>query len=113
MVLPGLALVTGRPDVARRIWLAFAHYVDAGMLPNNFPGAGGNPEYNTVDAALWYFEAARQYLAATDDTRTLQNLFPVLQGIIDAHVDGTRYPIHMGPADGFRYRGQVAVEHLR
>ena len=37
------------------------------MLPNNFPDAGGKPEYNTVDAALWYFEAVRQYFAATQE----------------------------------------------
>ncbi len=110
IALPGLTLATVRPDVARRILLAFARYVDAGMLPNNFPDAGGNPEYNTVDAALWYFEAARQYLAATDDTRTLQNLFPVLQGIINAHVDGTRYRIHVDPADGLLYAGEAGVQ---
>jgi len=110
IALPGLTLTTGRADIARRILLAFARYVDAGMLPNNFPGAGGNPEYNAVDAALWYFEAARQYLAATDDTRTLQNLFPVLQGIIDAHVDGTRYRIHVDPADGLLYAGEAGVQ---
>src|SRR5713226_6135494 len=80
------------------------------MLPNNFPDAGGNPEYNTVDAALWYFEAARQYLAATDDTRALRNLFPVLKGIIDAHVDGTRYRIHVDPADGLLYAGEPGVQ---
>src|SRR5256885_17261231 len=64
--------------------LAFSRYVDGGMLPNNFPDAGGKLEYNTVDAALWYFEAIRQYFAATQDAATLQKLFPVLAGMIDA-----------------------------
>src|SRR5208282_2557218 len=68
IALPGLALATGRANVARQILLAFARYVDAGMLPNNFPDAGGKPEYNSVDAALWYFEAIRQYFSATQDT---------------------------------------------
>src|SRR4029077_6151718 len=83
IALPGLTLSTGRADVARRILLAFSRYVDAGMLPNNFPDAGGKPEYNTVDAALWYFEALRQYFAATQDSATLQRLYPVLAGMID------------------------------
>ena len=74
IALPGLALATGRADVARQILLAFASYVDGGMLPNNFPDAGGKPEYNTVDAALWYFEAVRQYFAATKDTATLRQV---------------------------------------
>lgn len=110
IALPGLTLTTGRPDVARRILLAFARYVDAGMLPNNFPDAGGKPEYNTVDAGLWYFEAARQYFAATADTPTLQELFPVLAGMVDAHVKGTRYQIHVDPADGLLYAGEPGVQ---
>jgi len=59
--LPGLSLPTGRPEFARDILLAFSKFVDGGMLPNNFPDSGGKPEYNTIDASLWYFEAVRQY----------------------------------------------------
>ncbi len=54
--------------------------------------------------------AARQCLAATGDTHTLQNLFPVLEGIIDAHVKGTRYQIHVDPADGLLYAGEAGVQ---
>src|SRR5260370_40431897 len=100
IALPGLTLATGRADVAKQILLAFSRYVDAGMLPNNFPDAGGKPEYNTVDAALWFFEASRQYFAASQDTGTLQKLFPVLAEIVGAHVKGTRYNIRMDAADG-------------
>jgi len=108
--LPGLTLATGRPDVAKRILLAFSRYVDAGMLPNNFPDAGGKPEYNTADAALWYFEAVRHYFSATQDTATLQQLFPVLAGIIDAHVKGTRYNIRVDPTDGLLFAGGPGVQ---
>ena len=76
IALPGIALTTGRPEIARKILLAFARYVDGGMLPNDFPDAGGQPEYNTVDAGLWFFEAVRQYYAATKDSATLGKLFP-------------------------------------
>jgi predicted glycogen debranching enzyme len=110
IALPGLALATGRSEVARQILLAFARYVDAGMLPNNFPDAGGKPEYNTVDAALWYFEAVRQYLAATQDTATLQKLYPVLESMIDAHLAGTRYNIHVDSADGLLYAGGPGIQ---
>jgi predicted glycogen debranching enzyme len=108
--LPGLTLATGRHDVARQILRAYARYVDGGMLPNNFPDAGGKPEYNTVDAALWYFEAIRQYFSATQDTATLTELFPVLAGMIDAHVTGTRYNIHVDAADGLLYAGGPGVQ---
>ncbi len=110
IALPGLALTTGRPDIAKQILLAFARYVDAGMLPNNFPDAGGKPEYNSVDASLWYFEAVRQYFAASQDTSTLQKLFPVLAAMIDAHVAGTRYNIHVDPADGLLYAGGPGIQ---
>jgi predicted glycogen debranching enzyme len=110
IALPGLALTTGRAGVARRILLAFSRYVDGGMLPNNFPDAGGKPEYNTVDAVLWYFEAVRQYFAATQDIVTLQKLFPVLAGMIDAHIAGTRYNIHADPDDGLLSAGGPGVQ---
>jgi predicted glycogen debranching enzyme len=110
IALPGLTLATGRADVAKQILLAFARYVDGGMLPNNFPDAGGTPEYNTVDAALWYFEAVRQYFAATGDLQTLQKLFPVLEGMVEAHVKGTRYQIHVDLADGLLYAGEAGVQ---
>ena len=57
IALPGLTLATGRPEVAKEILLAFSEHVDQGMLPNRFPEAGEEPEYNAVDATLWYFEA--------------------------------------------------------
>ncbi|HXT27219.1 MAG TPA: amylo-alpha-1,6-glucosidase [Candidatus Eisenbacteria bacterium] len=103
--LPGLALSTGRPEIAAKVLLAFSRFVDRGMLPNNFPDAGGAPEYNTFDATLWYFEAVRQYFAATGDLPALKKLFPVLADIIEAHLAGTRYNIYVDPADGLLYGG--------
>ncbi|HKW57568.1 MAG TPA: amylo-alpha-1,6-glucosidase [Candidatus Acidoferrum sp.] len=108
--LPGLTLLTGRPAIARQILLAFARYLDGGMLPNNFPDAGGTPQYNSVDAALWYFEAVRQYFAATNDTQTLAELFPSLSAILDAYLSGTRYNIHADPADGLLFAGSPGIQ---
>ncbi len=110
IALPGLTLTTGRTDIARKILLAFARYVDGGMLPNDFPDAGGRPEYNTVDAALWYYEAVRQYFAVTQDRATLVSLFPVLEEMINAHLKGTRYQIHVDQADGLLYAGEPGVQ---
>jgi predicted glycogen debranching enzyme len=110
IALPGLTLSTGRPDEARKILLAFSRFVDQGMLPNNFPDAGGSPEYNTVDAALWYFEAVRQYFYATSDLQTLRELFPILAQIINAHLKGTRDQIHVDETDGLLYAGEPGVQ---
>lgn len=108
--LPGLTLTTGRHLVAASILRTFAHYVDQGMLPNRFPDAGETPEYNTSDATLWYFEASRAYYAATADRQLLEDLFPVLETIVQAHLAGTRYQIHVDPTDGLLYAGEAGVQ---
>ena len=108
--LPGLTIATGRSEIARSILLTFAKYVDKGMLPNRFPDAGDVPEYNTVDATLWYFEAIRSYYDATADDDLLAELFPILAEIIDWHCRGTRYNIHLDAGDGLLYAGEPGVQ---
>ena len=110
IALPGLTLTTGRFDTARRILNTFARFIDQGMLPNMFPGTGNTPEYNTVDAALWYIEAWRAYVAATHETVNLKQIFPILADIIDWHIKGTRYQIHVDPADGLLYAGEPGMQ---
>lgn len=107
--LPGLTIATGRYDVAKTIIQTFARYIDHGMLPNVFPDAGETPEYNTVDATLWYFEAIRAYYEATQDRDLLNELFPLLTDIIDWHIKGTRYNIEMDD-DGLLYAGESGVQ---
>jgi predicted glycogen debranching enzyme len=108
--LPGLALTTGRHDVAARVLRTFAGYLDKGMLPNRFPDAGDQPEYNTADATLWYLEAVRAYHAATGDDALLQDLYPALQEIVTWHQRGTRYQIRLDPADGLLHAGEPGVQ---
>jgi predicted glycogen debranching enzyme len=110
IALPGLTLTLGRPEIARRILGTFGRFVDRGMLPNVFPDAGESPEYNTVDAALWYVEAVRAYHEATGDRDTLRALFPALEQIVDGYVAGTRYRIHVDPADGLVAAGEPGVQ---
>jgi len=110
IALPGLTLVTGRAEAAKSILLAFARHVDRGMLPNRFPDAGEEPEYNTVDATLWYFEAVRALLYYTDDYQFIQtHLYPALAEIIDWHVRGTRYGIKVDE-DGLLASGEPGVQ---
>jgi predicted glycogen debranching enzyme len=108
--LPGLTLATGRREVAARILWTFAQFVDRGMLPNRFPDAGEEPEYNTVDATLWYFEAIRAYHAATGDVGLVRELFPVLEEIVEWHRRGTRYQIRVDGADGLLFAGELGVQ---
>ena len=108
--LPGLTLVTGRPGVARGILQTFSRYVSQGMLPNRFPDQGETPEYNTVDATLWYFEAIRAYHEWTGDDDFLNEVFPVLDDIITQHLRGTRYHIKVDQADGLLSAGEAGVQ---
>ncbi len=110
IALPGLTLVTGRFDVARNILQAFAESADQGMLPNRFPDAGEAPEYNTVDATLWLFEAVRSYVHYTGDFEFVrQRLYAKLKEIIDWHVRGTRYGIKVAN-DGLLACGEPGVQ---
>ena len=90
---------TGRHRTARLILEAFARFVDRGMVPNHFPGAGDTPRYNSVDAALWYVEAWRAYVEASGDREALARVFPLLEEIVDWHCQGTRHGIGLDPAD--------------
>jgi len=96
IALPGLTCVTGRYEIARSILREFALHVDRGMLPNRFPDTGEPPEYNTIDATLWYFEAVRSLLQYSADYPFVgTHLYPVLSDIIEWHIRGTRYGIKM------------------
>lgn len=110
IALPGLCLPLGRAEIARKILLSFARCVDQGMLPNNFPDQGSVPQYNSVDAALWYFEAIRQYFEATQDLHLVSELYPALVEIVDAYVRGTRFNIHVDPADALLFAGGSGVQ---
>jgi predicted glycogen debranching enzyme len=110
IALPGLTLATGRPAAAAAILATFAQHVSAGMLPNRFPDGGEAPEYNTVDATLWYFHAIGQYFEATADRALLAKLFPVLQDIIRWHERGTRHGIGVCARDGLLRAGEPGVQ---
>ncbi|MDQ6705217.1 MAG: glycogen debranching protein, partial [Acidobacteriota bacterium] len=112
--LPGLTLATGRPEIAKSILVEWSRFVDRGMLPNRFPDAGskpGNqPEYNTADAALWFFEALRAVIEHTGDYSFVSDaLYDILADIVAWHQRGTRYGIHVD-ADGLLAAGAPGVQ---
>jgi predicted glycogen debranching enzyme len=108
--LPGLTLATGRSETARRILQTFAGFVSEGMLPNVFPEGADRPEYNTADASLWFFEAWRAYVDATDDIAALREAFPILSDMVEWHRKGTRYGIGVDPVDGLLKTDAAGVQ---
>ena len=115
IALRGLCLAGGRLDDARGILLQWADAVSQGMLPNRFPDRGDEPEFNAVDASLWYVVATHEYLAAVEaaegnvpesDRRSLGH---AVRRILTGYADGTRYGIHVD-RDGLLAAGQPGVQ---
>lgn len=93
--LPGLCLVTGRYDQAWQIIESYATHVTEGLIPNRFPDAGDTPEYNGIDASLWFIDAVDRYLAySNDEARVRTVAWPAVKQILDGYRLGTRYQIH-------------------
>ena len=111
IALPGLTLVTGRYEAARMILATFADHRRRGLLPNRFPDKAHTPEYHTVDAALWFVQAAYEYWRYTGDVKFLTTyLYPALCEIVESYRDGTDFGIRMDPADGLVRAGQSHVQ---
>ena len=94
--LCGLTLVTGRFNDAEQILYTFSRYVKEGLIPNMFPDEGQAPAYNSVDAALWYFEAINKYLRYTGNRQFVKdNLYESMRQIIHSFMKGTIFNIGM------------------
>jgi predicted glycogen debranching enzyme len=109
IALPGLTLPGRRFELARSILQTFARHVDRGMLPNCFPDVGETPQYNTVDATLWFFESLRAYLSYSGDLEFVRSLYGVLTDIISWHVRGTRFGIKVD-ANCMLHSGEAGVQ---
>lgn len=107
--LPGLCLSMGRFQEAKEILLAFTEVISQGMLPNRFPDEGEKPEYNSVDASLWFFIALYLYYIATKDSAFVRMLYPKLLESIAWYDKGTRYGIKTD-SDGLLLAGEPSVQ---
>jgi predicted glycogen debranching enzyme len=113
--LGGLCLATGRVDDARDILLEWSGVVSEGMLPNRFPDQGDQPEYNSVDASLWYIIAVYGFLQATKLTSGTvsrwqkESLQKAIEAILTGYSQGTRCGIRMD-RDGLLAAGAPGVQ---
>jgi predicted glycogen debranching enzyme len=110
IALPGLLRATGYRARAREILANFARFTSEGMLPNWFPERGQTAEYNTIDASLWFFEAAQEYFDLTGDAPFVEReLYPVMVNMVRWHLRGTRYGIGVD-RDGLLQGGAEGVQ---
>jgi predicted glycogen debranching enzyme len=103
--LEGLTIATGRVDEAGYILRTFAKRVKDGLIPNMFPEGKAEGLYHTADATLWFFHATKRYVDASGDKDTLARLMPVLEQIVELHVAGTDFGIHVDHNDGLLVQG--------
>src|SRR3954447_7213301 len=108
--LEGLTLATGRHREAGNILRTFATYIRDGLIPNLFPEGEHGGLYHTADATMWFFHAIWRYLAASGDRATVLMMIPRLLDIIDHHVRGTRFNIHVDPSDGLLAQGEEGYQ---
>lgn len=115
IALRGLCLATGDLEPAGEILEAWAGLVDQGMLPNRFPDAGEDPEFNSVDASLWFILVAREYFTACQRQRLeitptrQKRLREAVRAILVGYAAGTRYGIRL-EEDGLLAAGQPGVQ---
>jgi predicted glycogen debranching enzyme len=107
--LRGLCLATDQRDTAGQILRQWATVVSGGMLPNRFDEGSAHPEYNSVDAALWYVVAADAYLqgGARDDERKL--IEKAIDDIVAGYAAGTRHGIRCD-LDGLLAAGEPGFQ---
>lgn len=109
--MAGLMLACGRTEDAMGCLRTFGAHVSRGMIPNRFDDYGGEPEYNTVDASLWFIHACERYVresADYDGFRTL--LKPACLEIVAHYISGTRDAIRMDPADALITAGDHTTQ---
>jgi glycogen debranching enzyme len=103
--LPGVCLATGKTQEARSILRSYAKEMSQGLIPNRFADRGGTPEYNTVDATLWFVNSAYLTLQAEWDEAFAQEAMGWIAEVYEWHMKGTHFGIAVDPEDGLLRQG--------
>ena len=109
IAMRGLTIAAGKQAESKSILRTFLKSLDRGMLPNRFPDQGEAPEYNTFDATLWLFVVLYEYFKQFGDLEFIEEVFPSLTEILEAHINGTRYNIHV-TSEGLLFGGEALVQ---
>ncbi|MEO7310236.1 MAG: amylo-alpha-1,6-glucosidase [Chitinophagaceae bacterium] len=110
IALRGISIATGKKEEAKSILKTFLSALSEGMLPNRFPDYTGEAvEYNTIDATLWLFVTLYEYHQKFADVTFIKGALPQLKEVIDWHIKGTRFNIHLTP-EGLLYGGETGFQ---
>lgn len=105
IALPGICISTGQYESAKKILRTFAVNERNGLMPNLFPEGESEPRYNTADAALLFINCVYLYYKAAEDAGFVQEMYPVMERIIEGYIKGTEFGIHMDE-DGLIMAGE-------
>ena len=107
---PGLTVAISRFQDARDVLTTYARYSRYGLVANDFPDRGIQPEYDSVDASLWFIMGVRSYINATNDVEFLRGIiWDTMESVVTAFRMGTKFNIHEDH-DGLIYSGIEGVE---
>ncbi len=110
IALPGVCLHTGHTELAREILSSYAFQMRQGLLPNRFVESGQEPEYNTVDASLWFANAIYLTLKKEWHEPFARAALGWLREMVNWHIRGTFYGIQVDPEDGLLTQGEEGVQ---
>lgn len=110
VALPGLCLHTGKVETARRILTDYAGQMYQGLIPNRFVEQGETPDYNTVDATLWFANAIYKTLVAEWEPKFAKVMLEHLVEVFDWHQKGTLFGIRVDPTDGLLTQGEAGAQ---
>ncbi len=111
----GLCLATDRLEDAVQILNEWAGLLSDGVMPNTFPGNGGQPLFNSVDASLWFIVDVHELLQAsagrpgTISAGARRVLTGAIDAILGAYTRGTHYGIK-ATSDGLLAAGEPGVQ---
>jgi predicted glycogen debranching enzyme len=110
IALPGLLLSTERYDDAASVLTTFAAAAEDGIIPNRFDDYNDLPHYNSIDASMWFVNAAFEYVKASGDENLFRSkLLPVIRWIIDCYSQGAKFGIH-ADTDGLITGGNAETQ---
>lgn len=107
----GLVIARGNFEIAGLILLEWSKVVSEGMLPNRFLEFAEAPEYNSVDAALWFIISAYDFFEKIDrngykvSDQTRRSIESAIKEILESYTKGTRYNIKCDSSDGLLAAG--------
>ncbi len=111
IVLRGILCLEGGVQIASRVLQTFAGAMRHGLLPNRYPDYGETPEYNTVDATLWFGVIVNQWMREKASRSFAEGiLLPAMRQAYDAHMEGTLHGIRVDPTDGLLMAGDVNTQ---